>query len=82
MVAKEINFHTVDVDGTKINFPFEPYELQISYMKKVPMSSFYKAEQVSTLVPLWLGRYEMEFVCKLNSTHSYIDEVYNDIPGD
>jgi len=35
MFAKEINFHTVDVDGTKINFPFEPYELQISYMKKV-----------------------------------------------
>ena len=38
MAAKEektIEFHTVDVNGTKINFPFEPYDLQVAYMQKV-----------------------------------------------
>jgi len=35
MSEKEITFHTVEVEGTSINFPFKPYDLQIEYMKKV-----------------------------------------------
>ena len=35
-VGKSVEFHTVNVDGTPVNFPFEPYDLQIEYMKKVP----------------------------------------------
>jgi len=33
--SKDVSFHTVDLGGTKVNFPFEPYDLQIAYMKKV-----------------------------------------------
>ena len=33
--AKEIRYQTVEVDGIDVNFPFNPYELQIAYMKKV-----------------------------------------------
>lgn len=35
IAPKTVNFHTIEVDGARINFPFEPYDLQISYMRKV-----------------------------------------------
>ena len=28
-------YHTVAIDGTSINFPFQPYDLQVDYMRKV-----------------------------------------------
>ena len=33
--TKNIKFHTVTVDNTSINFPFEPYDLQVDYMRSV-----------------------------------------------
>ena len=40
MSKNEIKYQSVNVDGTNINFPFEPYDLQIEYMRKVaPYSS-------------------------------------------
>jgi hypothetical protein len=32
---KVVAYHTVSIDSTSINFPFQPYELQIEYMRKV-----------------------------------------------
>ena len=32
---KEISYRTVEVDGVSVNFPFDPYDLQIDYMRKV-----------------------------------------------
>ena len=41
MSKKEISYQTVNVDGTNVNFPFEPYDLQIEYMRKVGTFRFY-----------------------------------------
>jgi len=32
---KKVKFQTISVDNTSVNFPFEPYDLQINYMHKV-----------------------------------------------
>jgi hypothetical protein len=32
---KVVAYHTVSIESTSINFPFQPYELQIEYMRKV-----------------------------------------------
>ena len=29
----KIDFERVDIDGTCINFPFKPYEIQLDYMR-------------------------------------------------
>ena len=39
---KTIEYHTVDVKGTKVNFPFEPYDLQVAYMEKVYLHKKYR----------------------------------------
>ena len=31
----KIEFQRVDIDGTCINFPFTPYDIQVEYMRKV-----------------------------------------------
>ena len=34
----KIEFQRVDIDGTCINFPFTPYDIQVEYMRKVLQS--------------------------------------------
>jgi hypothetical protein len=34
-LEKAVAYHTVNIDNTSINFPFQPYDLQIEYMRKV-----------------------------------------------
>ena len=51
----------LDVDGVRVNFPFEPYACQVTYMEKVIKClkevkyRNMKLEWVSTSVCVWCG---------------------------